>query len=99
MNINVRNLLIVVGVFLLFTWLQYREDMETNKKYSNLFDKYKKPLLFASIIGLILQLNLPHCTNMFIEKELITEPTITIVPIPQNIINNEQDFYTNIAKF
>jgi hypothetical protein len=99
MNIIIRNLLIVIGVFLLFAWLQYREDIETKKKTSNLFDKYKKPLLFASIIGLILHLNLSNCTNIFIERESIAEPTITIIPIPQNTINNEQDFYTNIAKF
>jgi len=98
MNIIIRNLLISVGVFVLFGWLQYREDIETKKKYSNLFDKYKKPLLFASIIGLILQLNLSNCTNIFIQEESITEPTITIVPLP-NVVHNEQDIYTNIAKF
>jgi hypothetical protein len=105
MNIIIRNLLIVTGVFILFAWLQYREDMLNKKKVSSLYEKYKKPLLFASIIGLILHLNLSNCTNIFIEDIKLVNATQKGSDIaPQSSVimgaaNNEPEMYTTLAKF
>jgi len=97
MNIIIRNLLIVIGVFVLFVWLQYREDIQNKKKESSLYDKYKKPLLFSAIIGLILHLNLSNCTNILIEDIKIIED---ITPVVEQVnIPNEHEIYTTLAKF
>jgi hypothetical protein len=103
MNIIVRNLLIVIGVFILFAWLQYREDMQNKKKVSSLYEKYKKPLLFSAIIGLILHLNLSNCTNIFVEEITNISDVIDVKP-PVNTpniqsIHNEPEMYTTLAKF
>ena len=98
MNINVRNLLIVFAVFILFAWL---ENIEKKQPKNSLYEKYKKPLLFAAIVGLLLNLNLSNCTNVLIEDikvisnstQELESPTLNLsrdlnmpLNIPQNLL-------------
>lgn len=99
MNIIIRNLLIVIGVFLLFAWLQYREDIQNKKKVSSLYEKYKKPLLFSAIIGLILQLNLSNCVDIFSEETVTDIKIVNPNDIMQVNIPNEHEMHTGLAKF
>ena len=93
MNIIIRNLLIVIGVFILFAWLQYREDIQNKKKVSSIYERYKKPLLFAAIIGLILNLNLSDCTNIMIED-------IKVINIDEPLAqNSDPEMHISLAKF
>jgi uncharacterized protein with PQ loop repeat len=99
MKENIRNLLITISVFGLFAWLQHREDIQNKKKQSSLYEKYKKPLLFAAIVGLILNLNLSSkCTNIFIRNNSTVDITEIEKP-PILVLNKDPEMYLTLAKF
>ena len=67
----VKQLLIIVFVFLLILWIQKMDDNSKNKKRENLYDKIKLPLLVSAIVGLLLNINLNNIINDTIESEII----------------------------
>ena len=98
MKLIIKQLIIVIIVFLVFLWFQNTDDKKHNRKRVTLFDKYKLPLLVSAIIGLIL--NYPilfktqKCPPQNITEISILSP-INEVKIPtstnlKDIINNLQ---------
>jgi len=104
MKENIRNLLISISVFGLFAWLQHREDIQNKKKQSSLYEKYKKPLLFAAIVGLLLNLNLSKCTSLFIRNNSTVNITEIEPPVLNKIVSGISrpegpEMYLSLAKF
>ncbi len=54
MNLLLKQILLVVGVFIVVLWYQDYEDKKNNKVRKTFYDQYKLPLLISSILGLIL---------------------------------------------
>ena len=71
MNRIVKQLLILVLIFLVIYWVQTIDDKNKNKKRDSLYDKIKFPLLVCAIIGLLLNLNLGGIINCKEESEII----------------------------
>lgn len=73
MNMNriIKQLLIIVFVFLVILWIQKMDDNSKNKKRDNLYDKIKLPLLVSAIVGLLLNIDLSNIIDNKVESEII----------------------------
>jgi len=58
MNLILKQLCIIIGVFSITLWVQDMDDKKYNKTRSDVFDKYKFPLLMSAIIGFLI--NIPE---------------------------------------
>ena len=90
----IKKILITLAIFAVIYWFQTIEDKKTNKIRVTLFDKYKLPLLVASITGLILTLNLNKCQEIHIVKNHVesVKPMSTLQSIPtilQSILHDK----------
>ena len=67
MDINIKNILIFLIVFLLVMWLQHNDDnkLEIIKKRDSLYDKVKLPLITSILVLLIKDLDYKECMNMY----------------------------------
>jgi len=98
MKLIVKQLIIMIIVFLVFLWFQNNDDKKQNRERLNIFDKYKLPLLVSAIIGLILNypifFKMHNCPPQNITEINILSP-IDEIKIPpstnlKDIINNLQ---------
>lgn len=67
MDINIKNILIFLIVFLLVMWLQHNDDnkLEIIKKRDSLYDKVKLPLVTSVLVLLIKDIDYKECMNMY----------------------------------
>lgn len=70
MNLILKQLLIIVFVFLIVLWFQKVDDKKQKKTRTGIYDEYKLPLLVSAMVGLVLSLPQLMCIN---------EPDITII--------------------
>ena len=63
---DIKNIIIFLGVFFLIMWLQHNDDKKFSKtdKRVSLYDKIKIPLVSAIFVILIKELDLNNCTNI-----------------------------------
>ena len=64
MNNLLKQILIIFSSFLLFYWIQSIDDKYYKKNRYTLYEKYKNPILVASIIGLLLNINIDFNINL-----------------------------------
>jgi hypothetical protein len=57
MNFIAKEILIIISVFFITLWLQYSDDKKYNNKRVSLYEKYKIPLFFSAIVGLLLNIH------------------------------------------
>jgi hypothetical protein len=76
MNLIIKQLCIIIGVFSITLWVQDMDDKKYNKIRTDVYDKYKFPLLISAIIGFLI--NIP---------EIIMKSN-TNNEIPLSFINN-----------
>lgn len=53
MKLIMKQMLIVVSSFFIIFWLQSKEDKRTNKVRNTPYEKFKFPILVASMVGLL----------------------------------------------
>ena len=114
MNLFIKQFIIVISSFLIIFWFQTHDDKKQKRERKSMYDKYKFPVLVASIVGLVL--NLPNfftCKEHKIEtltEVMILTPikkcdklveSITPTKINKNINKDlsEQDIYTSLPDF
>ena len=56
-------MLIVVSSFFIIFWLQSKEDKRTNRVRNTSYERFKFPLLVASMVGLLFTMKEFMCTN------------------------------------
>lgn len=104
MNVIIKELLIFIVIFILIVLLQRsnynKNDIEEDK---SIYNEYKYPLLFSSIVGLIIDLNLELFMSV---KETIPQMkgggsinTNSIESDMESNNNNEQNIYLNLPNF
>jgi len=64
MNNLLKQILIIFSSFLLFYWIQSIDDKYYKINRNTLYEKYKNPILVASIIGLLLNINIDFNINL-----------------------------------
>ena len=104
MGIIIKQLIIVLGIFILFVFIQdifvknYKE--KASQREMGLYDKYKFPLLVSAIVGLILNLNLENGLDFFptIEVKIGTsmEPNMDANMEPSMDANMDANIKPNI---
>ena len=82
----VKQLLLLLSIFLITLFIQYNDDKKYNKKRISLYDKYNLPIFFTCIIALLLNslhyfiisdnnINSEYKNNYKIyDQEIILEP-------------------------
>lgn len=74
MKLIMKQMLIVVSSFFIIFWLQSKEDKRTNKVRNTPYEKFKFPILVASMVGLLFTM------KEFIHSNNINEITV-VTPI------------------
>ena len=64
MNNLLKQILIIFSSFLLFYWIQSIDDKYYKINRDTTYQKYKNPILVASIIGLLLNINTDFNINL-----------------------------------
>jgi hypothetical protein len=88
MDLILKQLIIIAGIFLVILWFQNVDDRKHNKTRDTFYEKYKFPILVSSIIGFVI--NIPEiissvsgdsCENGIAEIAIFTtgEPTKQII--------------------
>lgn len=78
----IKQLIIIVIIFLVILWFQDCDDKRNNRTRKTKYEKYKLPVLVAAIIGLMLQANFKQ------DKFIIL--TATDIEGPNDIILSEK---------
>ena len=112
MNIIIKQLIICLIVFILFSFIQKYQDKMNKVTYKNIYDEYKIPLFVSLVVGLIL--NLYNDIDNFFDTDSIALDKSEI-PLPatiQNVepmkgdsmnnepqLNNEENICTHLPTF
>lgn len=85
---DVKNIIIFLGVFFLIMWLQHNDDKKFNKtdKRISLYDKIKIPLVSAIFVILVKEFDLNNYSK-FVKSIMVSkEPSIstTTMELPNN---------------
>lgn len=75
MKLIMKQILIVVSSFFIIFWLQSKEDKRTNKVRNTPYERFKFPLLVASMVGLLFTMKDFICGNT------MNESTVTPVEV------------------
>ena len=94
MILILKQILIIIVSFLIVYWFQYKDDIKTERKRITLYDKFKFPLLIATIIGLVL--NIQDLLNTDCK---ITSPMIQIESLSSHFSDVNQQVYTDMPDF
>ena len=92
MKLIFKQIIVIILTFIIILWFQNMDDKKQNIKRLTLFDKFKFPVLFSSIIGLLLSYN-----NIFI-ADCKTETNITLIT-PNFLTKIPQEIYTDLPDF
>jgi hypothetical protein len=57
MILILKQILIITISFLIVYWFQYKDDLKVKRKRITMYEKFKFPLLIATIVGLVLNLH------------------------------------------
>lgn len=82
MTIIIKKILILISIFLLIYWLQSYDDKKYNIKRKSFYDKYKIPIFYCAIIGIILNyINIFSFSNEKINNLINCDQEIYIEPL------------------
>jgi hypothetical protein len=97
MNIIIKQLIICLIVFIVFSYIQKYQDKINKVTYKNIYDEYKIPLFISLVVGLILNLHINGDIDYFIGL-FVTDTTLILdkseLPSPATI----HDVKTNPIK-
>jgi len=86
MNIIIKQLIICLIVFILFSYIQKYQDKINKVTYKNIYDEYKMPLFVSLVVGLIL--NIYNDIDNIFDTDLLALDKSEI-PLPATIQNVE----------
>ena len=87
-----KQIIIVIFIFLLITWYQNIEDNKYKKNRYTFYEKYKFPIFVSALVGLVLSYSDYFCKNISIQN--VSNHIIKIKP---NI--NDQQIYIDPSPF
>jgi len=105
MNLIIKQLCIIIGVFTITLWVQDMDDKKYNKIRTDVYDKYKFPLLISAIIGLLINISeiiMKNNTNTDIPVSFINSiqsPTSTLPGLPNAQMANSTRHTLDILPF
>lgn len=99
MILILKQILIIIVSFLIVYWFQYKDDIKTKRKRITLYDKFKFPLLIATIIGLVLNIQDLLNTDCKITSIVSINPMIQKESLSSHFSDVNQQVYTDMPDF